>query len=509
MLNDKKEAKKVDFQPVYDQVQMNSLEAIGKAQTNIEARLLPVKGDAISKVLSISASPKVKISEIFTGEVRISGEVEFCVLYLCEDGGNRVMRYSAQFTDKITSDAIYGECKPFLKVAVPSVEVIAVSGDEIRLSAVVESTLYCDDKREVKFLVGGEGAHFNHDEMAFDELICRGGDNATTSATLQNSVLTSVLTCEHKVAVLDAIALPGTVKVSGIIYTDICGETEDGLLGSYRLETPFTREIEAHNTETGDKVYVCVSATGRQTDNEESVEIEYDMQFEFSVYRTKTVTVASDAFSPEKELLITAQSEQISICYPPLYASDRVDGSITLSEDMAVADNILSVGSVKSEIVSAVSYDGEVLVEGVVTGNIIYYSAEAESENSVAVEIPFSLKERFDGVTDKYEVAVDCVVSSLSPKLRRGNEIDIRASLFLTVCCKKRVTVGVITEITEGEEREKCDCAFTVHVVREGESLWKIAKALGVSVEEIRAQNKGLGEVIYPGERIIIYRCNC
>ncbi len=498
----------MDFQPVYDQIQVSSLEVVGKTQTNIDARLLPATGDNIVKVLSISASPKVKISEIFTGEARIAGEVEFCVLYLSADGKNRVMRYSVQFTDKVSSPYIYSDSAPVLTNSTPVVEVTAVSSEEIKLSAVVESTLYLPVSKQIKCLLGGDGAYFNQGEIKCENEGASSFDIFTLESAEENFFGGEVLTDEHRVVVTDSVALPGVVKVSGVVISDICFEKEEGLLSYARIETPFVREIEAVGCENGDKIYAFACVEGRKSDEDRSSFV-YTVRVSIFDFREKTVAVASDIFSPEREILISAESEEITRLLPVTIATERVDGTITLDGGASPADNILAYDAVKAQVVSAVALDGETLVEGVISGNIVYYSAEAESENSVTVELPFSIKESNDLISEGDILDASVVVSSVSAKVRRGNEIDIRYSVYLTVIAKRTVTSAVITEAREGEEKQKNSCAFTVHIVKKGETLWSVSKILGCTTDEIIKQNPSLSDELIEGERIIIYRCNC
>jgi len=58
---------------------------------------------------------------------------------------------------------------------------------------------------------------------------------------------------------------------------------------------------------------------------------------------------------------------------------------------------------------------------------------------------------------------------------------------------------GVKT-ISKGRTNKK-----VVHVVREGETLWRIAKSYGVSVEDLKRWNKLEGKTIRPHERLLIY----
>ena len=155
---------------------------------------------------------------------------------------------------------------------------------------------------------------------------------------------------------------------------------------------------------------------------------------------------------------------------------------------------------------AAATADDEMLVEGVVGGNVIYYCAEANSENSVAVELPFSLKVAVPGLKEDDEVYARGEVISASLKIRRGNEIDVRAEVAFEVCAAASSTKCVITELTEGEARIIPTAAISVHVARPGESLWDVAKATGTTPEAVMAQNPDLELPLKGGERVIVYR---
>ena len=58
----------------------------------------------------------------------------------------------------------------------------------------------------------------------------------------------------------------------------------------------------------------------------------------------------------------------------------------------------------------------------------------------------------------------------------------------------------------EGEEIEKNNCAMSVYLPSKGESIWQIAKTLGMSIESIMQQNADLGDTMKGDERIVIYR---
>ena len=124
----------------------------------------------------------------------------------------------------------------------------------------------------------------------------------------------------------------------------------------------------------------------------------------------------------------------------------------------------------------------------------------------MAVELPFSLKVAVPRLKEDDETYARGEVISASLKIRRGNEIDVRAEVAFEVCAAASSTKCVITELTEGEARIIPTAAISVHVARPGESLWDVAKATGTTPEAVMAQNPDLELPLKGGERVIVYR---
>ena len=137
------------------------------------------------------------------------------------------------------------------------------------------------------------------------------------------------------------------LRVEGVVISDICGETADGLIASYRVETPFSEEFGAADARPSDIVlaYSSVSGTSTpETDGEVNAVVnEYALKVDYCVYTDASFSVITDAFSVTHELLTTTES--VSILKPALNetVTDRVEGNVTLEVNMPIVDNILAV----------------------------------------------------------------------------------------------------------------------------------------------------------------------
>ena len=82
---------------------------------------------------------------------------------------------------------------------------------------------------------------------------------------------------------------------------------------------------------------------------------------------------------------------------------------------------------------------------------------------------------------------------------RIKNDSDLRIGQELLIPEKERSEAKAIS-LPKGRANKR-----VVHVVKEGETLWRIAKSYGVSVEDLKRWNKLEGKTIRPHERLLIY----
>jgi phosphotransferase system HPr-like phosphotransfer protein len=214
----------------------------------------------------------------------------------------------------------------------------------------------------------------------------------------------------------------------------------------------------------------------------------------------------TDAFSVTNELKSTGESLEVCRNKQNATFADRVEGTVTLDINMPSADNVLAVTGAKLNIASAAATDGRVSYDGVVSANIIYYAAEENQKASVAVELPFSINSECRNAADGDTVTAKGAVTMVTTKIQRGNEIQIKADIEIEYVLSGSETRYVITELSLGEERVLPSAAFSVHIAKGGETLWDVAKSLGMTPELVLTQNPGLGLPLIGGERVIAYR---
>ena len=86
-----------------------------------------------------------------------------------------------------------------------------------------------------------------------------------------------------------------------------------------------------------------------------------------------------------------------------------------------------------------------------------------------------------------------------------GGIINANIDLEMINSSYKTSNINVIDEIEKTGEREEEDYSIIMYIVKKGDTLWKIAKMFGSTVDDI-ARTNGIEDenLIMPGQKIFI-----
>lgn len=443
------------------------------------------------RVLSVSASVYVTPGEVFAGEARYAGKVKFDCIVIHDDKPECVSAV-AEFTDKISSPEITAGTAPVLVPEVINAEAQVVDG-MLKAIAVVDSALYGVKHCAVECAgEPTEGIYSDKTELEYETAVCEATDTAYISDSMSEVKATEVLFTSSKPTVTKAECADGEVRVSGAVYTDIIVRTEDGLIASYRMITPFVKSASAPDvTEDCKAVAACQIADSAVTfvtdDAGNRIDLSLTLRTDVKAIKKNTATVNIDVFSADNELEVESIEAEVCRHEPIACAIDAVDGQVTLDADKGGADNVLCVTATACRVTAAEVKNGRVNVEGLVSGDIVYYNAEKNAVDCMAFKLPFSMP--LAVTTDAEKVDVQATVTDVSVKVRRGSVFDIKAEVAFCVSAKTCDKIKIVKSVECGAPIVRPDATVIVHIAKAGETLWQAAKALGCSPELVQEQN--------------------
>lgn len=73
--------------------------------------------------------------------------------------------------------------------------------------------------------------------------------------------------------------------------------------------------------------------------------------------------------------------------------------------------------------------------------------------------------------------------------ITEDGSIDVKVDITFNVALLNNVEINIIDDIVEEENRSVNSCSLVIYYVKQGDTLWKIAKKFGSTVEEIARIN--------------------
>lgn len=499
------------FEPVYETAAFDTFVKLGKGQAVVEARLLPRPETRIAKVLSTSSSVGINSCESFTGEARYAGRVNFKVLFESTDGKVESLDYNADFSDKIEASDVGAGTKTFFTASVLDMDITAAEEDVIKLAAVIEVTLFGSDRENMRYLAKGGETVFTHEErIKCSVLSAAVNDTFIISDTAEIRNDCEILGAEGDVFTTKRIAGDNRLTLGGEAAINVIFRDKSGSCGTQKVKIPIDREFGAEGAIDGDIVTGGMSlkniALSMHGDEEKTLEIELTAKADCLIFRESEIAPSTDVFCLDREVSQTTQSILPSLPRGDESVEETIEGSISIDENLPLADSVLGAYGSRINVSNVTCIDGRVRVEGMLGSNIVYYSSERGSRNTVFAQIPFSVPLSARLSCDGDLVTATGAVKDVSVKIRRGNELFLGADIVFNVCAVKQQNKVIITEIKLEGKKPESDAAVTVHIARKGETLWDAAKALCLPPEEVARRNEGVPIPCTGGERLIAFR---
>lgn len=503
-------------EPLYNVIKADYKKKIGASQVVVECRLVPDANVQIRKVLSIACCESVQACELLAGEARVSGRVNFKVLFTDTEEGLHCMDYNADFSEKVISDAIQPGLAAEPSCGILDTDTVSVSSGEIKLACVVELNLFSVVAEEITTLESAGEEVFTLKEslefrqaagsadaplfLSFSEVLKREADRVLMCDA--DVVLT------HAEAGLDSLTVKGRAAVNAIL----CGE--DSLPFSCRYNFDFEESVAAAGVLPEQSVHADLEfksvAARLEKDLEsgnDSVSFELQVLCRATAYVSAEAETVTDAFSVKNELLISGESYSFQNYLFSQAFEEKIEGSASLGADMPYMDSVLALCATRINIANVYAEKDSLRLEGLINAGVVYAGGEGGSA-SVQVELPYSLTLPMAGVGEDCVLTARGMISELSARPKKGTELDISAKACFYVSVYREKIGYCIKEIEAGAQRSAPMSAIAVYITKEGESLWEVAKALCTTPELIMSFNPALALPLKGNERILVYRQN-
>ena len=465
---------------------------------------ITVRCDGAAGVLGVSANAAVRVSETISGEVRLAGRESVDLTVTTEDGLKKASGF-AEISDRAEIEGVTPQTRAFAVCRVTDTDIVSVGGGSITLASVVETTVYVEERAVVPLAPSAEdGIYTDSSDTAFSCLTSRFSVRIE-SGDSEKLPITEVVCCNAGFAADAPEAALDAVYISGRFVLEGVGKTADGGITPFTVELPVSTEAAADGARRGDVAFIMTGGVYvSESRSENGVVLSAGAEVYVETYGTAQFAAVTDAFSPLCELKLT-RTHVVGLKVDGAHTlTDKAEGTVTLPEG-DVADKVTAVSGFTVTALSAYAENGRTVLEGAVSGYVIYSDAEAGRRGSAVAELPFRITTDVPA-SDGDEPRADGSVFSVTARPARKGEISVTCSLRFSVLECSRVEADPVTAMEKGEAKEEKTGVLSMHSASGSETLWDCAKALSVSPESVLAQNPDVTFPLSKGEKVFVFR---
>ncbi len=479
-----------------ESVCINQLVGIKSENRIIEGDMIvpDIKPDILNVIRS-SGNVCIYKKEVLEGKIKIDGTLQVYIIYSADDetGSIRTLNTSLDFTEIIQMQNAIQDMNLIAKTKVINVDTKVLNGRKINIKGSVNFSLklYLNENLDIiKQIEGVDDIQKLSHDIEVNSLIGQGCTKAFAKETISIDPaynLAEILNVELNVTNKDTKISYNKVLVKADANIQILYITEDGNIKSCQSTIPAMGFIDIPNIAEGNLCQTDFELKNLlvKPNNEEDHSIYVEAEFEICcfAYEKKDMTVIEDLYSLTKNLSYTQKlvkliGNKTSKC--DVYMIKETIPTPELVNKIICNVNVTPVIFSQNVVADRVNYDGELQI------NVLYSEVNENRLDTKDIRIPFQFSSE---VENKGEIETEIEVQRQDFILLPDGNLDTRIDLNFIMNSTDIKDISVIDEITFDENISREDCSMVIYFTKPGDTLWKIAKKFGSTVDEIARIN--------------------
>lgn len=453
--------------------------------------------------------------EIQDEKVRIDGNINTYIMYLADDEKDKVrgINTSIDFSETINVPNCKEGMNERIETKLKSIECRVINGRKIGIKATLEVIIRIYSNEEVKIV--------NDIQDMNDIKILK--ENLQVNSLLGMG--------ETKIYAKDTIAINSEDNIAEILKNNICicdkdikisynkiltkadarvkimYITEDERVNCVEAKIPVVGFIDIPNVteeNTCDIDYEIRNLVVKLNPAEEhSIYIEIEVGVKAFVYEEKQINLIQDLYSPCENLEF--DRKKITTMTNKKSRKELKQIRENLSIEQGVNEKILDVDVIPI-IENESKLNNRIIYEGNIELNFVMENSNSQMNTKIA-KIPFEYTAENIENAENTNSELDIEVASQDFIIQDGGVVTSNIDLMMNQNSYQNTNLSLMNEIQANGEREAEDYSIIMYIVKKDDTLWKIAKRFGSTVEDIARVNGIQDEdKISVGQKIFIPR---
>ena len=505
----------MDINITKETLNINRIVCEKKELINVQGDMIvPDSKPDILNTINTSGNVCIYKKEVMDGKIRIDGNVLTYIMYLADGNKDNIrgLNTSVDFSETINVPELMAGMEVNISTSIKFIECKVLNGRKIAIKASLEINMKIYEKENVDIITNINNGNIQilNNNMKINSLVGSG----TTKAFVKENIsipstdnLAEMLKSQICLVDKDIKISYNKILAKAEIEIKISYLTEEGRICTNRSRVPLVGFIDMPNIKEEnicETNYIIKNIVIKPNSVEEhSVYIEIEVEISCSAYEEKELRIIQDMYCPgermqfEKNMINTVTNKQNkkNVCnirekvnIPELESGNIIDAEIT------------------PIINKETKLSGKILFEGELEVNLIFTDNSTVGISTKKINIPF--EQTIEGMENLENAKTDMVMEVSSQEFtNQGGIVNANVDLNMGIDTYRNSAIPVINDITIEEEENLEDYSVVIYVVKSGDTLWKIAKRFGSTVDDItRVNGMERPDKLNVGEKIYIPR---
>ena len=453
-----------------------------------------IKPDIINAI-STSGIVCIYKKEINEGKVRLDGSVDTYVMYLADSDENSVrsINVNLDFTQVIDIQNAMPDMDLETNAKLKNIECKVINGRKVSIKAFIEIGVKVTSKEDIDIIssVNSKGMQTLNKSIDINSVVGRGSTKVYAKDTLiidNIDNLSEIMKAELNITNRDIKISYNKVLAKSELNVKIMYLTDDNRINSVESTIPVMGFIDIENV-TEENIcntqYEIKNVVIKPNNTEEhSIYVEAEIEICCEIFKNQEINVIQDLYNPNTNVVFTQKQIQV------MQKVETMQSTYSIREKQVVpeigANKIYDVET-GIELTKQTCLNDKILYEGEMKLNYLFDSGNGVDTKQTS--IPFNFSVDFIGVSQNSTVETNMEISMQDFVVTGDGSVEVKVDILFNISLSKSTEINVIDDIKEEENRNVNSCSLVIYYVKEGDTLWEIAKRFGSTVEEIARIN--------------------
>ncbi len=470
--------------------------------------IVPDSQSDIAKIISVKAHPVITAAKAESGRIQLTGQVKFNVLYIGEDDSSKIctivsiVPFSQTLSASVTEDFLL-----LPSITGCSCDYTLVNSRKCKASALLKLSVEAFKNNTSSILVCAPNAQTKSNENYFCSLKALVSKNIPISENIDlpqgKGAISLILRYSASISDYDYKILNNKAIVKGNISIYVLYLSASDITDT-TLSFPFTEVVEAQGLSPNLDTNLTLTVSDCEILKDTDLSGEYRMfdvnlllNVTIKAFHRENATTITDIYYPKNAVKTQSTVLPLTTMLPSLSEEEFVKETLTLNKTMPQISRVLDLDTTFSEL----SVQDDNTLSAIAEVTLLYQSSDSFINSHTQ---KFSVSHRFGADVDKI---FDITLKHSGYALSGDNTVEIRLGVGFNAHCSKNESLTVFTLCEEIPYTPENRASIVVCFVREGDSMWDIAKKYNIPVSSLASAN-ALEEnsVLTVGEKLLIPR---